>query len=250
VSSHLRPYRFVCSPYVSYRTEPSKPSKTSLRKAARAARLEKKQQERAAAKLRREASATSSQPSHSPLLGTIDHPLELSETDSPSVDDAPLPDPDQPAITNGHVEHPGRQVPVPVREPEAVQEPATVLPIPEPSEREVREDRPATQPTPLAEQREAITVPPPRLVTQPATIAPAQSDNPEKKRQNILTRTLWTFIMIGGFLGASLPLSSDLLFMSLGSSAPTRPRIHDSARYGLSNGGLSRGHSSLFHQSY
>ena len=201
MSSHLRPYRFACSPYVSPRTEPPKPSKSALKKAARAARLEKKQQERAAAKLRREASATSSQPSQSPLLGTIEHPLELSETDSPSVDDTPLPDPDQPVITNGRVQHPERKAPEPVREPEAGQEPPTVPPIPESSKREVKEDRPATLPTPLPQQRESIAIPPPRLVTQPATVAPAQSDNPEKKRQNILTRTLWTFIMIGGFLG-------------------------------------------------
>lgn len=192
----------ICA-YISPRTEPSKPSKTALRKAARAARLEKKQQERAAAKLQREASATSSQPSHSPLLGTLEHPLELSETDSPSVDDVPLPDPDQPAITNGHVYHPGRSAP----EPETERELASPPPIPEPSKHEVKERRPATQPTPLVQQPEIIGASPPRLVTRPsATATPTQSDNPEKKRQNILTRTLWTFIMIGGFLGTSLPL--------------------------------------------
>jgi len=101
------------------------------------------------------------------------------------------------------VRHPERPAPEPVREPE----PATTPSIPEPSKREVKEDRPAVQPAPLVEQSEITVIPPPQLITQPAATAPpAQSDNPERKRQNILTRTLWTFIMIGGFIGTSLPL--------------------------------------------
>ena len=192
----------MCSPFVSPRTEPPKPSKNALRKAAKAARLEKKQQERAAAKLRREASGPSSQPSDSPLLGTLEHPLELSETDSPSVDDVPLPDTDHPVIANGRVHHSERPAPEPVRGPELAPEPAAP-PVSEPSKREVKDDRPATQPTPLVPQPEII-IPPLQFVTHStATSTPVQSDNPEKKRQNILTRTLWTFIMIGGFLGAS-----------------------------------------------
>lgn len=63
------------------------------------------------------------------------------------------------------------------------------------------------QPTPSAKQQEITVVPPPQLILQPVvTTAPSLSDNPEKKRQNILTRTLWTFIMIGGFLGMPPPL--------------------------------------------
>ena len=78
--------------------------------------------------------------------------------------------------------------------------------VPEPGVREVDEDRPILQPTFLAKQPEITVLPPPQLVPQPAgTAAPALSDNPEKKRQNILTRTLWTFIMIGGFVGMSSP---------------------------------------------
>ena len=174
-----------------------------MKKAARAARLEKKQQERAAAKLKREASATSSQPSHSPLLDTLEHPPEHSETDSPSVGDAPLPDTDQSIITNGHVHH--SEPPTP--EPELEPEPAAAPSIPEPRDREVKEDRSTTQPTPPAKQPEITVLPPPQLISQPArTVTPALSDNPEKRRQNILTRTLWTFIMIGGFLGMPSPL--------------------------------------------
>ena len=61
--------------------------------------------------------------------------------------------------------------------------------------------------TPPVKQPEITQEPPPQLVPQPvATATPALSDNPEKRRQNILTRTLWTFIMIGGFLGRSPPL--------------------------------------------
>ena len=63
-----------------------------------------------------------------------------------------------------------------------------------------------TQPTPSAKQPEITVVPPPQLILQPVATTPAPSDNPEKRRQNILTRTLWTFIMIGGFLGMLSPL--------------------------------------------
>ena len=192
-----------CAHHISPRTEPPKPSKAALKRAAKAARLEKKQQERAAAKLRREASATSSQPSTSPLLGTLEHPLELSEADSPSVDDVPLPDTDQPVIANGQ-HHSEPPAPEPARGPEPVPEPVPPPPISEPSKREVKEDRPATQHAPLVQQPEITLFPLPQSVAQSTgTITPVQSDNPEKKRQNILTRTLWTFIMIGGFLGTS-----------------------------------------------
>lgn len=197
-------YQVVCSFYFLPRPGPQKPSKTALKKAAKAARLEKKQQDRAAAKLRRKASATSSQPGHSPLLGTLDHPPEHSETDSPSVaDDAPLPETDQSTITNGHVHPSEHPTSGPVRE----LEPVPVAPsVPEPGNRKAGEDHPISQPTPPAKQPEITVVPPPQLVPQPAgTAVPALSDNPEKKRQNILTRTLWTFIMIGGFVGMSSP---------------------------------------------
>lgn len=59
-----------------------------------------------------------------------------------------------------------------------------------------------TQPTPPVQQPVITVVPAPEIVSQPAAAtATLQADNPERKRQNILTRTLWTFIMIGGFIG-------------------------------------------------
>jgi len=86
-------------------------------------------------------------------------------------------------------------------------EPTAAPSIPEPKNRDVKEDHSTTQPTPSPKQPEITVIPPPQLVLQPlVTAAPALSDNPEKRRQNILTRTLWTFIMIGGFLGMSSPL--------------------------------------------
>ena len=62
-----------------------------------------------------------------------------------------------------------------------------------------------TQPAPPVKQPEITVVSPPQLILQPVAATPPPSDNPEKRRQNILTRTLWTFIMIGGFLGTLLP---------------------------------------------
>lgn len=192
----------MCSPYISPRAEPQKPSKSALKKAARAARLEKKQQERAAAKLLRDASANSSQPSSSPLLGTLEHPLELSETDSPSVGDASLPDTAHPGTTNGQLHHSESPTPETTREPEPEPKPIAASSIPEPSDHKVEEDRLVTQPTPPVQQPVITVVPAPEIVSQPAAAtATLQADNPERKRQNILTRTLWTFIMIGGFIG-------------------------------------------------
>lgn len=62
---------------------------------------------------------------------------------------------------------------------------------------------------PPLQQSDITVIPAPQTVPQPAVTTVSQVDNPERKRQNILTRTLWTFIMIGGFLGMSLSLSCD-----------------------------------------
>jgi phosphatidate cytidylyltransferase len=244
-SSH--PYDAISScahPYISPRAEPQKPSKSALKKAARAARLEKKQQERTAAKLLREASANSSQPTSSPLLGTLEHPLELSETDSPSVGDASLPDTTHPGAINGEIDHSESPTLDSTREPEPEPKPVAASFIPEPSERKVEEDRPVQQP-------EITVVPAPEIVLQPAAATTtSQADNPERKRQNILTRTLWTFIMLGGFIGMSHLFACDFPLISVCSAAPAWSRIHDPARYALSNGSLPRGYCSLFHQEH
>jgi phosphatidate cytidylyltransferase len=156
--------------------------------------------------LRRETSANSSQPSHSPILGTLEHPLELSETDSPPIGDAPLPDPAHPVTTNGHVHHSEPPAQEPTRNPEPEPEPVTTPPIPEPTKRKAEADYPVTQITPPVQRSEITVVPAPQIISQPTATTTSQVDNPERKRQNILTRTLWTFIMIGGFLGMSSPL--------------------------------------------
>jgi phosphatidate cytidylyltransferase len=83
--------------------------------------------------------------------------------------------------------------------------------IPEPSEHKFEEEhRSVTQPALPVQQSGITVVPAPKIVPPPdATITTSQTDNPERKRQNILTRTLWTFIMIGGFLGMSPPCACD-----------------------------------------
>lgn len=50
------------------------------------------------------------------------------------------------------------------------------------------------------------STPVPRSNVEPAKVEEAkpQDAEKEKKRQNALTRTLWTFIMIGGFLSMSV----------------------------------------------
>lgn len=73
-------------------------------------------------------------------------------------------------------------------------------------------DRTGQPPPPLPEKAETIPEPDKRTVTtEPTTAGPPNKANANdldversKKRQNIITRTLWTFIMIGGFVGLLL----------------------------------------------
>ncbi|KIK67380.1 hypothetical protein GYMLUDRAFT_156314 [Collybiopsis luxurians FD-317 M1] len=77
---------------------------------------------------------------------------------------------------------------------EPVEASRSKFPLPEPE--------PETIPVPPPVPASVLEVSPPQLVENPPVQQNVTPSDPEqlKKRQNILTRTLWTFIMIGGFI--------------------------------------------------
>lgn len=70
----------------------------------------------------------------------------------------------------------------------------------------------------------------------------------EKKRQNVLTRTIWTLIMIGGFIGGDLVIPCWMAQYSLHyhRTAHFGTCLHDCPRYDLPDSRLSGGYGSLF----
>ncbi|KAJ7901874.1 phosphatidate cytidylyltransferase [Mycena olivaceomarginata] len=162
-----------------------KPTKSALKKAARAA---KKQLQQAKSKASRDASPSDT-PSLSPS-GSAFNPVEI-----PREAETPLQKPEQTPLVNGAAATQAE----PIRAPE-ISAPEIHPPLPQPVAA-------APQPTAHAPPK-PIEVPPPAVVIpapQQPVVAEKPAENPAlaeqtKKRQNVATRTLWTFIMIGTFL--------------------------------------------------
>lgn len=71
-------------------------------------------------------------------------------------------------------------------------------------------------------------------VSSPSTqVVPSRDTEKAKKRQSFITRTLWTFIMIGGFIGAYLLQFSWRFHSPDCRSTTPRSCVHDSTRYAL-----------------
>lgn len=71
------------------------------------------------------------------------------------------------------------------------------------------------------------------------TIAP-------KKNRNMIERTIWTFIMIGGFISRSLSCPPDSMLIEFCySSSLYGPPLHDPSRHGVSNSRLQGSHCSF-----
>ncbi|KAJ3838977.1 phosphatidate cytidylyltransferase [Lentinula raphanica] len=173
-------------------TEPPVPpiqmTKTARKKAAKAARQEKLMR-RAESKPNGKAvveelnpSRTGAEAPEEPLDDVKDSEPELDVQPAPQVPNhvAVPPPPEDVSPSNNHIE-----LSQPVRMP-ALSAPK---PAPEPKKEPV---------VPNSDLNIASTPLPP-----PAHAPPADAET-VKKRQNILTRTLWTFIMIGGFIGLLL----------------------------------------------
>jgi phosphatidate cytidylyltransferase len=202
-------------------------TRTAQKKAAQAARLEKK---RAKAASR----GTPSEDAPPPVSPPVDSPTTEEDAtlgpaestylvvpppaDAAPADAAPAPAPPPPA-TNGHVKHNTAahpEIPAYPLSTKAATEPEAVLPEP-PLQRAAAPVVAAVKQTAETVSSAATAVAEPvqaalskasesakdALAKTPVNSVVAPPEDPEKakKRQNALTRTLWTFIMIGGFLG-------------------------------------------------
>lgn len=186
----------------------TKPSRSAIKRAQKLARTEKRQQQKALAKAQRGNSPTESSaaPSEEPSSVTV-HEATVHDPPTESRDNVPL--------DAGHVS--SRAVTdAPVESPiKSGMESSKSSPLPRPI--------PVTNLAPLA----SCTPPPPVLpFDEEHTLAPVEPTHKQrplkespvndaeklKKRQSFITRTLWTFIMIGGFLGmvSSSTLTSQL----------------------------------------
>ncbi|RDB24932.1 putative phosphatidate cytidylyltransferase [Hypsizygus marmoreus] len=190
----------------------AKPTKSAIKKALKLARIEKRQHQKALAKAQRghspmsESSAISSDvpsnpsvPAHASSEDAIGvdsaSPAETS-VPQPSLPDAPIESKTPPVHLNGGpvdsgIAPPSRLV-APVQKPPSHQPsvPPPAAPLP-PGLGTAEEKRPAQ---PLR-----------RTLAQPFEPKPPVQDAEKvKKRQSFITRTLWSFIMIGGFIGLLL----------------------------------------------
>lgn len=206
---------------------PSKPSKTSLKKASKAARREKKEQQRSRAPP--PSGDDTSKPGLSPPAPTV--PLAHAPAPEPVKLDAvsdhrPSPPIDSPKISpplsntisvpnemprsslNGNRVGPKGGPPRPNEDPSLstsisqVGRPTTKdqpLPPVQPS--------PPFKPKPVPQPSESISkpsIPEKRLAPYASKpVAVPEANKAAKKGNNVLVRTLWTFIMIGGFMGQS-----------------------------------------------
>ena len=89
-----------------------------------------------------------------------------------------------------------------------------------------------------------------KTADRPPNGSPAQDPEKVKKRQNALTRILWTFIMIGGFIGkphlSSLGVSRPDITLSL---APSGTCLYDPPCHAMPNSGVPRSHCFIFLES-
>lgn len=176
-----------------------KPSKSALKKAKAMARLEKQQQQKAARAAARQqaAQARGAAPkiTHDAEPGSPTNPLEIpndSESDvagpivkQPAVVQVDAPPPSKHTNGDAHVpsEGTGHSKPTSSTVPTA---PYPTAKIPESA------PEPLQSPQKLMAEASANEPPSHELSARDAESA--------KKKQNALTRTLWTFIMIGGFI--------------------------------------------------
>ncbi|KAH9058864.1 cytidylyltransferase family-domain-containing protein [Lactarius vividus] len=200
---------------------PSKPSKTALKKAAKAARQEKKQKSRALSASGGDTSeagqspsaptlplAPSPAPDNGPVAVLDQHlvgPSPLIESPKPSPPlantiSAPIEKP-RPVLNGHHVGAKGGSQPPnqessvssSIRRPVMKVPPvrpssSPSKPVPQPSEPKPRPPKADKEPVPISSK----------------PVANLEADKAAKKGNNVLVRTLWTFIMIGGFMGCLL----------------------------------------------
>ncbi|KAF7428655.1 hypothetical protein PC9H_007884 [Pleurotus ostreatus] len=173
-------------------SDPSKPTKSAIKRAQKAARIQKKLEQKAASRARREQEAVASEPEKAPVEQQKPQELpiptesQLGAPPEPEELDPPLPE--LPVAQNPEV-----SPPIHVSE-QIHSRPEPALPV----------EQNLTPPVPKAEPQAPSLE---QVVSMPSVIE-VKSAPPDveavKKRQGFITRTLWTFIMIGGFLSLLL----------------------------------------------
>jgi phosphatidate cytidylyltransferase len=192
---------------------PAKPSKTAFKKAVKAARQEKKQQQQSLALPPSGASGVdTSKPEQSPPAPTLPlaHPpvpeaRPVAASDQHSVGPSPPIGSTRPTpismgvitppnvVLNGHQGNENSSVssyvlPSTMDQPFPPVRPSSSFTVSQPSESNSRQ--PSTDKEPASSSSKPVANP--------------EADNAAKKGNNVLVRTLWTFIMIGGFMGCLL----------------------------------------------
>lgn len=189
---------------------PAKVTKTAQRKAAKAARVEKQRQRALAKGARGDATHPSdadssrpetplSAPDELPDLDVSDAPALLAQSPlAASVVNSDVIAPDVPAPRNPSLAAapPIVPTPPPATPPAPIVAEAKIAPLPE-----VAAPVPIPQVQPIVEKaKEVISSVAPAVTKAAANLAASEDPAKAKKRQDMLERTLWTFIMIGGFL--------------------------------------------------
>lgn len=207
------------------RDAPSKPSKTALRKAAKVARQEKKEQQRSRVPPSSGDDTSKSRPSPPaptvPLVPTpapeairlvaasdqnsVRPPIDSPKPSPPLVNTTTVPKEMSRSVLNGQ-----RVGPKGVSQ-RSNQESSVSSSTPQPG-RPITKDQPLRPVQPSSSPLKPVSQPS-QPISRPSNAekksAPSSSkpvvdleaDKAAKKGHNVLVRTLWTFIMIGGFMG-------------------------------------------------
>ncbi|RXW24991.1 hypothetical protein EST38_g877 [Candolleomyces aberdarensis] len=211
--------------------EGAKPSKSAIKKAARLARIERKQQQkaqaRAEARAAKETSAASSPSALSPettqsvlpevappsppaaLASSVEEVASSVPQDTVAVTAvSPVPAPEsKPVQPNGtHSTPNGNGNGRPHLQPESQPEPAvTRLPAATSTAQVAKEVKlPQAQAVKAKDEPVAPVEEKPSIVPSQSSAPPPSDEETVKKRQNVLERIVWTFIMIFGFVGLLL----------------------------------------------
>jgi phosphatidate cytidylyltransferase len=164
----------------------SKPTKSALKRAQKQARTERRQQQKALAKAERKGAAQAHGANSTPSedANTTDQHMSDNEVHRDAEDELSPPVPPKDELTPVHIQPSLNPSSLPIKQPWIA------------DKSELVEQAAIPISTPSRSVQEASNPSLPQKLTTP------ESSEKAKKRQSFLTRTLWTFIMIGGFIGA------------------------------------------------
>lgn len=218
-------------------------TKSAIKRANLQARLERRQREKisktqAPTKAKIQAVTLPISPPISPLkpeVTALHEPVPLSETSmlgSRPGSVHPFPNPSVEEKTNGNG-HSVKSTPIASVVVPAVREPIASPVVQAPK---VKPEK-SVEPPPLSNSS-------PKTADKPPNGSPPPQDAEKvKKRQNALTRILWTFIMIGGFIGKPYVSLLDEPKVDIAASlAPSGARLYGPSCLAMPNSGVQRSH--------